>query len=237
MTSPEKSWQVQVNEKVYEANFDELCQWIIEGAVLPHDKVRRGNLRWLEAEKVPELHGFFNLSPFEQSQTNVTWTTNETHAVENKIENFANTPPPEPAKAEHLSVFCTVHAENETVYVCDTCLNSFCKICPKSYGGVKLCPLCGALCRLFSETPDEKKALGAVFKPYAANHEEKNYFNPEDALKQLGFAATLRSMNYAVKQMSQNALHKILHPADSLKSFFRREKKLERLPRYFDPDK
>src|SRR4051812_17354294 len=53
-------WQVEVNGQVYEADFSELAQWITEGALLPEDKVRRGNLRWIEARKVPPLLPFFN---------------------------------------------------------------------------------------------------------------------------------------------------------------------------------
>src|SRR5689334_19349066 len=57
-------WQVEVNGQIYEANFKELSEWIAEGALLKQDKVRRGNLRWLEAGKIPLLHGFFNAKEF-----------------------------------------------------------------------------------------------------------------------------------------------------------------------------
>ncbi|MEZ5425723.1 MAG: DUF4013 domain-containing protein [Pyrinomonadaceae bacterium] len=53
-------WQVEVNGQIYQTNIDELVQWIYEGAVIREDKVRRGNLRWLEAGKVPKLVTFFN---------------------------------------------------------------------------------------------------------------------------------------------------------------------------------
>lgn len=49
-------WQVEVQGQIYVADFEELKQWIAEGAVLPSDRVKRGELRWLAAEKVPELH-------------------------------------------------------------------------------------------------------------------------------------------------------------------------------------
>jgi hypothetical protein len=52
-------WQVEVQGQIYEANFEELTVWIAEGALLREDKVRRGNLRWLEAGKIPALYGFF----------------------------------------------------------------------------------------------------------------------------------------------------------------------------------
>jgi hypothetical protein len=44
----------------YEAAFAELGDWIGEGSLLPQDKVRKGNLRWIEARRVPNLVPFFN---------------------------------------------------------------------------------------------------------------------------------------------------------------------------------
>ena len=58
--NPNEIWQVDVGGQVYEASFAELTQWVTEGSLLPQDKVRRGNLRWLDAIKVPALYGFFN---------------------------------------------------------------------------------------------------------------------------------------------------------------------------------
>jgi hypothetical protein len=58
--NPNEIWQVDVSGQVYEASFAELAQWVTEGSLLPQDKVRRGNLRWLDAIKVPALYGFFN---------------------------------------------------------------------------------------------------------------------------------------------------------------------------------
>ncbi len=53
-------WQVDVNGEIYETNLAGLGDWIAEGSLQPQDKVRRGNLRWLEAGKIPFLNGFFN---------------------------------------------------------------------------------------------------------------------------------------------------------------------------------
>ncbi|NJM53980.1 MAG: hypothetical protein HC846_11695 [Blastocatellia bacterium] len=53
-------WQMDAGGKIYEGSFEELTRWITEGSLLPQDKVRRGNLRWIEAQKVPPLLKFFN---------------------------------------------------------------------------------------------------------------------------------------------------------------------------------
>src|SRR5947208_3542012 len=59
-TTSNEVWQVDVNGRVYEAPFSELADWIAEGSLLAEDKVRRGNLRWIEARKVLTLVPFFN---------------------------------------------------------------------------------------------------------------------------------------------------------------------------------
>ncbi|HSU26612.1 MAG TPA: hypothetical protein VLI65_11555, partial [Pyrinomonadaceae bacterium] len=53
-------WQIEVGGQVYEAAFGELGEWIAEGSLQPEDKVRKNNLRWIEARKVPNLIPFFN---------------------------------------------------------------------------------------------------------------------------------------------------------------------------------
>src|SRR5687768_16265295 len=53
-------WQVDVNGTVYDAAFSELPEWIEGGSLLHVDKVRKGNLRWIEARRVPSLVPFFN---------------------------------------------------------------------------------------------------------------------------------------------------------------------------------
>lgn len=65
-TNPLETWQIDAGGQIYETNFDEMTQWISEGSLLPQDKVRRGNLRWIEAQKVPALHKFFNAKENEQ---------------------------------------------------------------------------------------------------------------------------------------------------------------------------
>ena len=56
----QERWEVEAGGQIYEAAFGELSEWIGEGSLLPDDKVRRGNLRWIEARKVPSLVPFFN---------------------------------------------------------------------------------------------------------------------------------------------------------------------------------
>ncbi|HMF55648.1 MAG TPA: hypothetical protein VK619_04760 [Pyrinomonadaceae bacterium] len=60
MSAEFDTWQVWSEGTVYEADYETLRQWIIEGCVLPTDKVRKGNLRWIEAGRAPSLRAIFN---------------------------------------------------------------------------------------------------------------------------------------------------------------------------------
>lgn len=52
-------WQAEIDETVHTLSFDELAALISSGMLLRGDKVRRGNLRWLEAGRVPALDAYF----------------------------------------------------------------------------------------------------------------------------------------------------------------------------------
>ena len=55
MDSPQEIWQVESNGQIFESNFDEMTLWINQGSLLRIDRVRKNNLRWIEAGKVPAL--------------------------------------------------------------------------------------------------------------------------------------------------------------------------------------
>lgn len=159
----QETWQVEVGGAVYEAQFAELPDWISEGSLQPDDKVRRGNLRWIEARKVPQLVPFFNAkAKGEPLPVVVTETTHSAEPVDQKVyQTTVNaTPEPPPVVLPATTTFkaktpsandnshCINHADVPAKYVCSACETGFCKACPKSYGGsVRTCPLCGELCR------------------------------------------------------------------------------------------
>lgn len=171
-------WQADVLGQIYETNLEELTQWITEGALMPDDKVRRGNLRWLDAGKVPPLMPFFNakangLEPpqiqistanagnfsaqTENFQSAADFSNNSAYENQNGNGNSAFHPGNSTHRQENLQhpeqSVCVMHPEEEAKYFCETCGNSFCKLCPNSYGGsVKICPMCGAMCQSIAET-------------------------------------------------------------------------------------
>lgn len=170
-------WQVDVGGQVYDAAFAELGDWIGEGSLQPEDKVRKGNLRWIEARRVPDLIPFFNAKQQGLPMPVVVSTTEAAPMGVNPeqpviTENFPASGgfsalsadpvehsiavPAEPAHAPHNPDFCATHIDVPTVFLCDGCGNGFCKVCPKSYGGVRICPLCGALCRTRTEVVQKR---------------------------------------------------------------------------------
>jgi hypothetical protein len=220
MINPNESWHVDVNGEVFETNFQGLVDWISEGSLLRMDKVRRGNLRWLEAGKIPLLYGFFNAMDMGQPMPQIQFSTSEGEAPQEiqteqvgsvtavtesplPAPNFTPTqnfptpqtsftpannftlneslPPTQHFQAPYQNNFnqipptehfnphqnfnepqfappmpeagvCLVHNDAEASYICETCVNYFCKACPKGYGGsVKICPMCGSMCTLITQ--------------------------------------------------------------------------------------
>ena len=161
MNSP-ALWQVQVDDQIYQAELNEIIEWIDEGAVLPKHKIRRGNLRWLPAVKVPELQQHFDKS------VSLTQTSGEFSNVGVPTAlNFSNmvpagevldlAPPDAPAGVERIALetFCSVHRDRPSEFVCGTCGLAYCKECPNRFGSdVRICPSCGAMCITYADARD-----------------------------------------------------------------------------------
>jgi hypothetical protein len=177
MQSSQKDWTVEVQGQIFEADLDELKQWIVEGAVLPTDRVRRGSLRWLAAEKVPEIYAFFNSSDFNSAASTPADTDNSSAGNDSQTQLALENSLAESewiAAQESTEKICFSHPGADAVFACDVCRNFFCKTCPNSYGSVKLCPVCGALCRGADEAMEVHKSIGAVNKPYLKIDDELN---------------------------------------------------------------
>ena len=175
MNSPDV-WQIEVNERIYDASFEEVIEWINEGAILPEDKIRRGNLRWIGAGKVPELYEYFQAANFREESSNSVVTSNSrsNEVYTNfQVENFKKSTDqnndltqvsvnnlPQTINSSNFAkevsieenglleiIACSVHPELDPIYICEICNVLFCKTCPHSFGSsVKLCLECGGLC-------------------------------------------------------------------------------------------
>ena len=72
MSAQPEIWRVSTIEGIFETDLETLKQWIVEGCVLPTDKVSKGTLNWIDAGRVPKLKNAFNgaLTPMVQCLLN-----------------------------------------------------------------------------------------------------------------------------------------------------------------------
>jgi len=173
MSAQGEIWRVSTVEGIFEADLDTLKQWIVEGCVLPTDKVSKGSLNWIEAGRAPMLRGAFNgeigSTAVAVATTDASESLPATQALvtEPAADAADETYPVESdsvvgvdlsAAAAAASV-CHNHPEAEAKYICRVCAECFCKECPRFIGAssVPLCPLCGDLCRLIGQEREKFK--------------------------------------------------------------------------------
>src|SRR3954453_2992770 len=101
-------WEVEANGEVLSTHFDMLAAWIADGAVLRMDRVRRGNLRWIEAGKVPSLVEFFNAKDAGEPARPIIATVSYGSRAE---------PVSLPVSGEKM---CALHADARAKYSCGT---------------------------------------------------------------------------------------------------------------------
>ncbi len=99
----QETWQVEVDGNIYETDFAGLTQWIAESSLLPDDKVRRGDLPWMQAKHVSALAPFFSGQPPLAGEMGVTGGQNfhpggaanhaNTSSNQAVMENFGSTAP------------------------------------------------------------------------------------------------------------------------------------------------
>ena len=66
MEQQQDIWQIESGGQIYDTSFEEMTSLIDRGELLRMDRVRKGNLRWIEAGKVPSLLAVFNAKEGDQ---------------------------------------------------------------------------------------------------------------------------------------------------------------------------
>ncbi len=199
--SPGEIWQVEVGGATCDATFDELTAKIADGSLLRIDRVRKGNLRWIEAGKVPVLVAFFNLKDDSKPIAPSITTTSADAPVQSRGNVEVPVPPPPQPTA------CSVHSDAPAAYACETCGNSFCKACPNSYGGtVKICPFCGAMCKSLAELErrqtEQKERSEASSTPFGFGDFGRALAHPFRFKTSLFFGAVM----FAIFSIAQSAM-------------------------------
>lgn len=137
MSAQPEVWRVNTPEGIFETDLETLKQWILEGCVLPTDKVSKGNLSWIDAGRVPKLKGAFNgeVTPVAEPVS---------HSFEAPATAWVE---PERVPAPPSTTACHNHPEAAPEYACRNCCAVLCEACTKFVRDrVPLCSLCGELC-------------------------------------------------------------------------------------------
>jgi len=178
MSAQPEVWRVSTVEGIFETDLETLKQWIVEGCVLPTDKVSKGNLSWIEAARVPKLK-----SAFDPSATPVPKpaSTSFEAFVESNPAYGTSTPATTRTQPVHdapPSSACQNHPDTDPDYVCRVCGALFCKDCTRFVSQkVPVCPLCGDLCREY----------GAVKERIAREEFQNSGFGMEDFVRAIRY--------------------------------------------------
>lgn len=132
MSRPDEKWQLMIGNEVYEADAETIKQWILEGRVQQADKVRKGNLTWREAARIPQFRDLFP-------------STLAAPAAQPVLVQFV----------KHAS--CRHHPDTAPHYICMRCVVAYCRHCANSVGNSSgsICELCGELCQPFTELKEK----------------------------------------------------------------------------------
>jgi hypothetical protein len=153
-----------IQGEVYETDMDCLKQWIAERRVLPTDQVRKGNLKWIQADRAPAMRHVFSSEGSSQPthvvpasvalQDEPDYLTPQSHDIVDGTAVADNFPASDPLTATPASgAACYHHPQSLPEHICRTCGATFCRECPKTVGVSKitLCPLCGDLCQPYQK--------------------------------------------------------------------------------------
>jgi hypothetical protein len=162
MSAQPEVWRVSTVEGIFETDLETLKQWIIEGCVLPTDKVCKGNLSWIDAGRVPKLKAAFSGENTSAPKPNVSFESFvESNPTYGDSPGYS-TVEPERVSSPRETTACHNHSDAAPDYVCRMCGAVFCKQCTKFAGGtVPMCPLCGDLCHEYRQVV-EKTARAAL---------------------------------------------------------------------------
>ena len=160
MSAQPEVWRVSTVEGIFETDLETLKQWIVEGCVLPTDKVSKGSLNWIDAGRAPMLKAAFAGEftppppreaaaepenhwqpdpPVQEAAASDGWGRQDAYDSQ---DGFAEAP-----------TGCQNHPDAPIHYICRMCAAPWCEVCPQFVSGsrIPLCPSCGDLCKLYSD--------------------------------------------------------------------------------------
>ena len=166
MSAPLQQWRVSTPTGIFEADLETLRQWISEGAVLPTDKVRKGNLGWIDAGRAPMLKDAFESEPKTPLQTPEPTpepTPDSIAATDSGSQEMAApyhdefdhedavVPMAQFQDTASVPLWCHNHAQVTPQFICPGCGTAVCESCVQSVQGVPACPKCEGFCKPYAE--------------------------------------------------------------------------------------
>jgi hypothetical protein len=98
-------WQLMTHDGIYQADLPTLKQWVAEGVVLPTDRVRKGALKWIEAQRAPSLRRVFTgeevPEPAPEAAPSAQHVPQHAHTPQGQSHTHAATPADAETEAEH----------------------------------------------------------------------------------------------------------------------------------------
>ena len=160
METPTENWQANLNGKIIETDLDTLVSWVADGRLTSENRVRKGNLNWIAAGRVPALRGHFQASenlagdPSGPKRELARQTVSVPQSQPQQVKE--EKPPVVHDSGETTSSNCRRHPEKLGEYICRVCQAVFCAQCPEFVGSSRIptCPLCGDLCLPLADRPE-----------------------------------------------------------------------------------
>lgn len=177
MSAKNEMWQVMCATGTFETDLAGLKEWVAEGRILPGDKVRKGNLRWIEAGRAPVLReAFYPSSAWPVGAASSVAVSDAMPEAQGLAEPQSSTGFAEESfatnGAEHYeqpyeafdsfvesralqSSDCYYHVGVPPKYICGSCATTFCADCPRFASRIAICTLCGELCKPYEEVREK----------------------------------------------------------------------------------
>lgn len=173
MNAKNETWQVMCADGTFEIDLEGLKEWVAEGRILATDKVRKGNLRWIEAGRAPVLRQSFDPVMAWQGSPVASFAVSEAvpaqmAQAEPQTADFHEESFAQEHEEDTQSGFdsfvesralqakdCYFHVGVEPKYICVSCATTFCGDCTRFTSRIAICSLCGELCKLYEEVREK----------------------------------------------------------------------------------
>lgn len=166
MSAQLEQWRVRTLDGIFETDFETLKQWIADGSVLPTDKVSKGNLGWIDADRAPMLKAAFQPETVQAQPATPSSQATDAFATQEPPHNAEPADLPEAShRASYLDdparlpLWCYNHQQLTPQFICPECATAVCESCVKFERGLPACPKCEGFCKPYGEV---KKHLELV---------------------------------------------------------------------------